>query len=75
LRSERAVAVNILIMRTFVELRRATSETKDLAHRLDGLERQVDNHGAILEQVLEALRALEVPQAASDREIGFRPQT
>src|SRR5438067_8535137 len=35
LRSERAVAVNILIMRTFVELRRTVSETKEIGHRVD----------------------------------------
>ena len=48
LRSQRAVAVNILIMRTFVQLRRTMSETTELGHRVDGLERQVGVHGAVL---------------------------
>ena len=73
LRSARAVAVNILIMRTFVQLRRTMTETTELGHRVDGLERQVAGHDAILGDVLKALRALERPTPQKRREIGFRP--
>lgn len=75
LRSQRAVAVNILIMRTFVQLRRTLSQTSQLGHRVDGLERQMGVHSAILEDVLQALRALERPSPRKGREIGFRPKT
>ncbi len=75
LRSQRAVAVNILIMRTFVQLRRALSATTELGHRVDGLERQIGAHGAILGDVLRALRALERPAPQKRREIGFQPKT
>src|SRR2546423_7745097 len=75
LRSERAVAVNILVMRTFVELRRTISETKELGHRVDRLERRVDIHRGVLDEVLEALRALESAPPKDRREIGFRPKT
>ena len=75
LRSERAVAVNILIIRTFVQLRRALSETKDLGQRMDGLERRVDTHGAYLDQILKALRALESQPPVSRKEIGFRTKS
>jgi len=73
LRSERAVAVNILIMRTFVQLRRAINEVKDLSRRIDGIERRIDVHGAVLEDILKALEALESPVSEERREIGFRP--
>ena len=75
LRSQRAVAVNILIMRTFVQLRRALSETTELGHRVDGLERRIDTHGTVLAEVLKALRALERPTPQRRGEIGFRPKT
>jgi len=75
LRSGRAVAVNILIMRTFVQLRRSLSETADLGHRVDGLERKIDVHGTVLAEVLKALRALERPMAPKRLEIGFRPKS
>ena len=48
LRNDRAVAVNILIVRTFVQLRHALNETSELGHRIDGIERRIDVHGAIL---------------------------
>ena len=73
LRSDRAVAVNILIMRTFVRIRRALSETSELGHRMDGIERQIDVHGAVLGDVIRALRALERPTPQKRKEIGFRP--
>ena len=74
LRSDRAVAVNILIMRTFVQLRRTLSEATELGHRVDGLERRIDVHGNVLADVLKALRALERPTPQKRREIGFRPK-
>jgi len=75
LRSERAVGVNILIMRTFVQLRRALSETTELGHRMDGIERRIGVHGKMLDQILEALRALESPPPRRGREIGFGSRT
>ncbi len=75
LRSERAIAVNILIMRTFVQIRRSLSETSELGHRVDGIERRIEDHEEVLADVLKALQALERPAAQKRREIGFRPKT
>ena len=75
LRSTRAVSVNILIMRTFVQLRRSLTQTTELGHRVNEIERQIDVHGAVLVDVLQALRALERPEPQTRREIGFRPRT
>ncbi len=75
LRSERAVAVNILIMRTFVQLRHSLQQSAELGHRVDEIERRIDVHGVVLEDVLRALRALERPAPQKRREIGFRPKT
>jgi hypothetical protein len=75
LRSERAIAVNILIMRTFVQLRRALNQTTDLGHRVDEIEHRIDSHDAVLGEVLKALRALERPAQQKPREIGFRART
>ena len=75
LRSERALAVNILIMRTFVQLRRALNATTELGHRVEGIERRIDDHDAVLDDILEALRALERPTPQDRPGIGFRPRT
>ena len=76
LRSKRAVAVNIGIMRAFVELRRAASSQAAIEKRLDELERETTDklgeHDQQLAQIFEALRLLMTPPAPPKRRIGFR---
>jgi hypothetical protein len=68
LRSERAVQVNIAIMRTFVRLREMMIRHEDLVRRLDALEARYD--GAF-SKVFEAIRSLVTPPPSSRRRIGF----
>jgi len=51
------------------------SERSELGRRIDAIERRIDIHGAVLEDVLKALRALERPTPQRRREIGFRPKS
>jgi hypothetical protein len=44
LRSERAVEVNIAIMRTFVQLRRLMDTNRNLARKIEGLEKKYDEY-------------------------------
>jgi len=75
LRSSRAVAVNIEIMRAFVRLREAFSASKELAQQLAALESRIDKR--LLEQdrtiveILQAIRALMAAPARESRPIGF----
>ena len=72
LRSERAVRVNIAIMRAFVRLRETLSLHKELAHKLAELERRIENHDESIHSLFEAIRQLMAPQAEPPRkEIGF----
>jgi hypothetical protein len=68
LRSKRAVQVNIEIMRTFVRLRRILAEHKDLARKLDALERKYD---AQFKVVFDAIRKLMEPPPRPHKRIGF----
>lgn len=68
LRSARAVAVNIEIMRTFVQLRRMAEEHADLARRLDELENRYD---AQFRSVFDAIRSLITPAAAPKKRVGY----
>jgi hypothetical protein len=70
LRSPRAVAVNIEIMRAFVRLRQILGTNKDLARRLDELEGRYDSR---FRAVFEAIRQLMAPPDPKRRQIGFRP--
>ena len=69
LRSERAVAVNIEIMRTFVRLRSMLAGHADLVRRLDELEERYDEQ---FRSVFDAIRALLAEEARPRRRIGFR---
>jgi hypothetical protein len=77
LRSKRAVAVNIAIMRAFVELRRAAASYAVIEKRLDELEREtkakLGQHDQQLGQIFEALRRLISPPPRPRRRVGFRP--
>ncbi len=69
LRSERAVAVNIEIMRTFVKLRTMLESNKDLAKKLATLEAQYDRQFAAVFEAIRALTALPAP--IKTKPIGF----
>ena len=72
LRSKRAIAVNIEIMRTFVELRRVASSYAAIEKRLEQIERAMGEHDEQLEQIFNALRQLMAPPPQPKRPIGLR---
>ena len=69
LRSKRAVQANIAIMRTFIRLRTMIASNKELAKRLNELERKYD---AQFKVVFDAIRELMTPPKESVRRIGFQ---
>jgi hypothetical protein len=68
LRSERAVHVNIAIMRAFVRLRELLASHQDLARRLESLERRYDKRFRV---VFAAIRHLMANAEPKRRRIGF----
>jgi hypothetical protein len=68
LRSERAVQVNIEIMRAFVRLRRMLASNEDLARKLAALEKKYDSQFRV---VFDAIRELMAPPEPNKRKIGF----
>ena len=69
LRSQRAIQVNIEIMRAFIRLRQMLASHVELARKLDALEKKYD---AQFKQVFEAIRQLMAPPEPKRRPIGFR---
>jgi hypothetical protein len=68
LNSERAINVNIEIMRAFVRLRRILASHSELARKLDALEKKYD---AQFKVVFDAIRELMRPPESKKRPIGF----
>ncbi len=71
LKSERAVRVNIEIMRAFVNLRRALGANKKLTERMEKVEKRLGKHEGAIRSVFEELQRLTVPPAGPRRNIGF----
>ena len=72
LRSERAVEVNIAIVRTFIKLRQLLATHAELAHRLDALEWRESERDGRVQYVFETIQHLiEAPEPEPKRQIGF----
>ncbi len=76
LRSKTAVAVNIAIMRAFVELRRTAASYTAIERRLEDLKRETNTklgrHDQQLDGIFQALRQLISPPPRPKRPVGFR---
>ncbi|MBI5243658.1 MAG: ORF6N domain-containing protein [Elusimicrobia bacterium] len=80
LRSRQAIQVNIAIMRAFVRLWEVLATHKDLAKRLESIERHLAGHDADLgkqaeeiRKVFEAINELREPPVKPRPQIGFQP--
>lgn len=71
LNSERAVRVNIAIMRAFVKLRQTLETNRELARKFSELEKRVGKHDDEIGAIIDAIRQLMAPPAKPRREIGF----
>jgi hypothetical protein len=71
LKSERAVKVNIAIMRAFVQLRQTLETNRELARKFAELENKVGKHDEEIGAIIEAIRQLMTPPRKPHREIGF----
>ena len=71
LNSKRAIHVNIVIMRAFVKLREVMAAHKELAHKIETLERKYQEHDRELQLVFNAIKKLLEPPIPPKRRIGF----
>jgi len=70
LRSEKAVQVNIAIMRAFVKLRRILSTHKELAQKIKELEQRMDKYDGKVQGIFDAIKKMMEPEVKPKR-IGF----
>ena len=70
LRSARAVEVNIAIIRTFVQLRQLMDTNRDLARKIEAMEKKYDEQFA---EVFAAIKELIAPPTPAKKRIGFHP--
>jgi ORF6N domain len=71
LKSDRAIKVNIAIMRAFVKLRKTLETNRELARRFARLQKHVGKHEQEIAAIINAIRQLMAPPEKPRREIGF----
>ena len=73
LNSERAVQVNIDIVRVFVRLRQILSANTESKRKLSQLERKIEKHDTEIQAIFAAIRQLMAVSEKPKRRIGFHP--
>ena len=71
LNSDRAIEVNIAIMRAFVQLRKISSSHKQLAQKLREIETRLEDHDESIDAIFEAIQQLMKPLEKPRKQIGF----
>jgi hypothetical protein len=71
LRSERAVSVSVALVRAFVQLRELLSTHRELATKLEELERKLAGHDHAIRNLFETIKQLLAPVPSKPREMGF----
>ncbi len=72
LNTPRAIEISVYVVRAFIKLREILATHKELAQKLNELERRLDTHDDAIQKILAALRELMKPPAEKSKEIGFR---
>lgn len=70
LNSERAVQVNIAIMRAFVNMRRLAATNVEFEKKLTAIEKKLSDHDGHFKQIFAAIRAMMAP-AKQPKQIGY----
>ncbi len=72
LNSERAIQVNIAIMRAFMQLRRLIGSNKILAKKIQELEHKIGKHDQAISSLFETIHEMINPPVIEKRKIGFK---
>ncbi|MBU1752562.1 ORF6N domain-containing protein [bacterium] len=71
LNSERAILVNIQIMRTFTKLRKILASHEELRKKIEAIERKTEGHDVQIKAVFDAISSLMTPLTKEQKKIGF----
>jgi hypothetical protein len=71
LSSPQAIDTSVLVVRTFIQLRRIMATSTEVAGRLAAVEKQLADHETNIASIIEALRQLSTPSTRTKRRIGF----
>jgi phage regulator Rha-like protein len=72
LNSRRAVEMSVFVVRAFVRMREMLAKNRQLAAKINELDRRLETHDTAIQDIIEAIKELMVPEGPSKRKIGFQ---
>jgi hypothetical protein len=72
LNSERAIEMSVFVVRAFVRMREMLAKNRLLAAKIDELDRRLETHDTSIQDIIEAIKELMIPEGPSKRKIGFQ---
>jgi len=72
LNSARAVEMSVFVVRAFVRMREMLAKNRQLAAKINELDRRLETHDTTIQDIIEAIKELMVPEGPSKRRIGFQ---
>ena len=72
LNSKRAVEMSVFVVRAFVRMREMLANNRQLAAKINELDRRLETHDTAIQELIDAIKELMAPAGASKRKIGFQ---
>jgi hypothetical protein len=66
------VEMSVFVVRAFVRMREMLAKNRQLAAKINELDRRLETHHSAIQDIIEAIRELMVPEGPSKRKIGFQ---
>ena len=72
LNSKRAIEMSVFVVRAFVRMREMLAKNRQLAAKIKELDRRLETHDTAIQDIIEAIKELMLPEEPSKRKIGFQ---
>lgn len=72
LNSEQAIEMSVFVVRAFVRMREMLAKNRQLAAKINELDRRLETHDTAIQDIIEAIKELMAPEKTSKRKIGFQ---
>ncbi len=72
LNSKRAIEMSVFVVRAFVRMREMLAKNRQLAAKINELDRRLETHDTAIQDIIDAIKELMVPEGRSKRKIGFQ---
>jgi phage regulator Rha-like protein len=72
LNSKRAIDMSVFVVRAFVRMREMLVKNRQLAAKINELDRRLETHDTAIQDLIDAIKELMAPEGTSKRKIGFQ---